>query len=311
MYRRMASAVPGQQPGHVLREAGALHHHQGRARESANTFWCDEMIETADHNVCRPVTDGEIAVVNLENARRRSWDRLARDPLGAGTAERVIEEEQMTLQFMGDVGALDRLEALGNYLGQLDAASARTALVQAQVASTAHRFAEARAGVAQARLRGAESDAIDRLMLGIDQATGDNLPSVLAARRERAARPGRWDERIPLGALLADLGEFAEAETTYLDALREYPNVSPFAPAWVCFQLGALWGESVPTPLADRAAHWYRNAIDVLPCYVKARVHLAEICLDRGDVAAARALLTPVLECGEPEVAWRLADVAH
>src|SRR5215471_1019275 len=183
MYRRMASAVPGQQPGDVLREADARHPFQGRARGSAKTLWRDEMIETADHDVCRRVTDGEIAVVNLENARRRSWDRLARDPLGAGTAERVIEEEQMTLQFMGDVGALDRLEALGNYLGQLDAASARTALVHAQVASTTHRFAEARAGVAQARLRGAESDAIDRLILSIDQATGDNLPSVLAARR--------------------------------------------------------------------------------------------------------------------------------
>ena len=51
---------------------------------------------------------------------------------------------------------------------------------------------------------------------------------------------------MPLGALLADLREFDEAERTYRRALREYQDVSPFALAWVCFQLGVLWGELVP-----------------------------------------------------------------
>jgi tetratricopeptide (TPR) repeat protein len=110
--------------------------------------------------------------------------------------------------------------------------------------------------------------------------------------------------------LLVDLGEFEEAERTYLQALRKYPDVSPFSLAWVCFQLGVLWGESVPAPQANRAAQWYRTAIDYLPCYVKARVHLAEIYLDRGEIGDARALLEPVLESCDPEVYWRLADVA-
>ena len=147
-------------------------------------------------------------------------------------------------------------------------------------------------------------------MLAIDQATGENLPAVLAARRERAAKPGAWAELLPLGALLADLGEFDEAESTYLRALREYPDVSPFALAWACFQLGVLWGECIPWPQPQRAAQWYRSAIDYLPCYVKARVHLAEICLDDGDAAAAHELLEPVLASGDPEVHWRMADVA-
>src|SRR6185369_352003 len=117
------------------------------------------MIEVADlESECRSVTDGEIAIINLESARRRSWDRLARDPMGAGIAERVVEEEQMALQFMSDMGALDRLEALGNFLGQLDATSARTALVQAQVASTTHRFADARRLLAQACRAGASRE---------------------------------------------------------------------------------------------------------------------------------------------------------
>jgi tetratricopeptide (TPR) repeat protein len=158
--------------------------------------------------------------------------------------------------------------------------------------------------------RGASSDATGRLSLSIDQATGENLPAVLVARRERAARPGQWEELVPLGALLADLGDFDEAERTYHRALREYPDVSPFALAWVCFQLGVLSGERNPETQSNRAAQWYRTAINYLPCYVKARVHLAEIYLDRGEIGDARALLNPVIASGDPEVFWRLADVA-
>ena len=54
------------------------------------------------------------------------------------------------------------------------------------------------------------------------------------------------EDLVPLGALLADLGEFDEADRIYRQALREYRDVSPFAVAWVCFQLGVLWGELVP-----------------------------------------------------------------
>ena len=59
---------------------------------------------------------------------------------------------------------------------------------------------------------------------------------------------------MPLGSLLADLGDFDEADRIYDRALREYTDVSPFAVAWVCFQLGVLWGELVAEPQSSRAA---------------------------------------------------------
>ena len=76
-------------------------------------------------------TDGEIAVINLESARRRSWHRFFADPLREGVAETVVEHEQLTAQFVGDVQALDRLETLVGHLAQIDAASARTVLIAA------------------------------------------------------------------------------------------------------------------------------------------------------------------------------------
>jgi hypothetical protein len=66
----------------------------------------------------------------------------------------------------------------------------------------------------------------------------------------------------------------------------------------------------VPVPDPNLAALWYRRAIAYLPSYVKARVHLAEICASQGRTGDAEALLLPALSRkGDPEVNWRLADV--
>ena len=100
---------------------------------------------------------------------------------------------------------------------------------------------------------------------------------MLAARRRIATASGRLEDLVPLGAVLADLERFAEADAVYRQAFYSYDDISPFPLAWVCFQLGMLWGELVPVPDLNLAALWYRRAIAYLPGYVKARVHLAEI----------------------------------
>jgi len=258
----------------------------------------------------RPVTtDGDIAVVNLESARRRSWSRFFQDPWHDGIAEAIVDNERLTAQLVGDISALDRLESLARQLAEIDAESTRTALVQAQVASMAHRFTQARRFLAGAEQDGAPSEEVSRLRLTIDQACGVDLDKVLSARREIATKSGRLEDLVPLGALLADLREFADAERIYRQALREYRDVSPFPVAWVCFQLGMLWGELVSETHPTRAAQWYRRAIDCLPAYTKARVHLAEIYSSSGRTSDAEALLVPAISSGDPEVRWRLADV--
>jgi tetratricopeptide (TPR) repeat protein len=222
-------------------------------------------------------------------------------PARPGTAEALVEQEQLTGQFAGDLAAFDRLEALADAFTHARPDPGRAALIGAQVACSTHRFANARAALEQAQHCGVAASDTDRLALAIDQATGDNLQAVLATRRERAAKPSTWTELQPLGALLADLGEFDEAESTNLRELREYPGVSPFALAWACFQLGMLWGVCIPSPDRQRASQWYRSAIDYLPCYVKARVHLAEIYLDHGDAVAAQMLLEPARARADPD----------
>jgi hypothetical protein len=257
-------------------------------------------------------TDGEIALITLESARQRSWSRFSADPQREGVAETLVVHEQLTAQFVGDACALDRLESLANSLSAALPSSPGTALIQAQVSSFTHRFTDARRYLEQADIGGAPLDDIRLLKLNVDQACGENLDWVLDQRREIARSSGRLEDLAPLGSLLTDMGEFIGAHQTYMQALRAYRDVSPFAPAGVCFQLGVLWGERLPEPNMARAAQWYERAIACLPNYTKARVHLAEIYSRSGQLAEPQALLIPVAGSGDPEISWRLSEaMAH
>jgi hypothetical protein len=268
------------------------------------------MIPSAELETCRLLTtDGEIALINLESARRRSWSRFFADPQREGVAKTVVKHEQLTAQFVSDVSALDRLELLANSLAAALPSSARTALIRAQVSSMTHRFADAKHYLAQAEIGGAPIDDTRLLKLNVDQACGANLDRVLDQRREIARNSGRLEDLVPLGALLTDLREFIGAHQIYTQGLRGYSDVSPFPPAGVCFQLGVLWGELVPQPNTARAAQWYKRAIDYLPSYTKARIHLAEIYLSQVRLSEVEALLAPAVSTGDPEVQWRLAEV--
>lgn len=255
-----------------------------------------------------PVTAGDIAVINLQGAREHSWSQFLRAPLRPGVAERVIEHEHFAGQFLGDCQSLDRLTLLANALSRADPETARTALISGQIAAAGHRFAEARGDLAKAREAGAPAAAVEHLAMSIDQACGVGLEALLQTRRRKAELTRQLQDLVPLGALLADLGDYDEADRTYRNALESYHDASPFAVAWVCFQLGVLWGETVPDPKPDEAAQWYRQAIAVLPAYVKARVHLAEIYIGWDQADEATLLLTPATSSGDPEVFWRLSD---
>jgi hypothetical protein len=58
----------------------------------------------------------------------------------------------------------------------------------------------------------APCEAIERHTSTIDQACGVELDAVLAARRRIATASGRLEDLVPLGAVLADLERFAEAD---------------------------------------------------------------------------------------------------
>ncbi len=260
------------------------------------------MSQAMNDDVELPVaTDGMIAAINFESMRRRSWRRFDEDPQRPGLAALIVEQEMIASQFFSDFKALDRLEALARDLAN-DHSSA-TQVLLAQIASATHRFEDARQHLARAQSRGALDDDGHRVSLTIDQACGTSLDALLDERRRLAGATGNLQDFVSLGALLADLERFDESDAVYRKALAAYGDVSPFPLALVCFQLGTLWGELASDTDNDRAATWYRRAVGYLPGYVKARVHLAEIYTEN-----VEALLLPLLDSGDPEVQWRIAD---
>ena len=263
---------------------------------------------TESERLCPSATNGEIAAINLESARCRAWARFAQDPRRPGIAEEIVDKERLAAQFFGDLDALNRLDALAAQFALVDDSS-RSPLIQAEVASTEHRFEDARQHLTRARLMGGPSEPIERQWLTIDQACGVKLDAVLAARRRIATASGELEDLLSLSAVLGDVERFAEADAVLQQAFHSYKGTSPFPPAWVCFQLGVLWGELVPVSDFDVAEYWYRRAVAYLPGYVKARVHLAEIYAGQGNHPEAEMLLVPALLSGDPEVKWRLADV--
>lgn len=256
---------------------------------------------------CPRATDGEIAAINLESARRRGWTRFMQDARSPGVAEALIDLERLTAQFLGSLNAFDRLDSLAVQFARADD-SFRAALVQAEVASTVHRFEEAREHLARAEAMGAPPEAVERQLLTIDQACGVELDRVLDARQHIALTSGRLEDLVPLAAVLTDLERFTEADAIYRQAFSTYDGVSPFPLAWACFQLGMLWGELVPEADLGAAARWYRRAIAYLPGYVKARVHLAEIYGSQCQIEDAEALLMQARSSNDPELQWRLSD---
>ena len=245
------------------------------------------------------VTDGDIAISNLQSTRTRSWKTFWNAPECPGVAENILAQERVALEFT-DLRALERLDMLVKELHRTDVCLSGAALIEAHVASLAHRFSDAHVCLARAERLGALAEDVRALRITVCQATGTRLSQVLAWRRTAAASK-QAEDLIPLAALFADLGQFDEADRLYRYALHAYCGVSPFVVARICFLLGVLWGELHPQSSTQSAARWYDRAITYLPGYVRARVHLAEIMLTEGRFADAETVLRPAVDTGDPE----------
>ena len=82
-------------------------------------FRCRAMI--GPDSECPPTTDGEIRRHQSGERASAIVEPVLSDPLRHGIAEAVIEHEQLTAQFVGDMSALDRVEALTGQLVEVEA----------------------------------------------------------------------------------------------------------------------------------------------------------------------------------------------
>jgi len=143
----------------------------------------------------------------------------------------------------------------------------------------------------------------------VELARHEGLPELVAARQAAAeARPSAnsWSA---LGDVLLASGRPADADAAYAKALSAYRDVSPLFVADLQFRRGYAWGETGPEDARDpeRARALYEEAVRVLPGFVRAHVHLAELEWHAGERGAAIARVRQVVDAEDPEPSGKLA----
>ena len=254
-------------------------------------------------------TDGALALINHESILDRCWQTIDLHPDRLGIVAQLIDEEYRRSHFLGDASALDRLLALSETLLQHSAKSGEAYVLAAQIASLVHKFDQATQYLVQAKNLGASAHSLLRQQLSIDHAIGHNWKAVFETRQRLSVQSPTLQNLVALGALYAEMGLYQEAEHSYLRAITEDRDHSPFSLAWACFQLGVLFGETLEPTQPATAQYWYEQALSYMPPYTHARVHLAELHLDAGRLDTALKLLLPIQDSEDPEVSWRLAQL--
>lgn len=229
-------------------------------------------------------TDGEVALANLDQLVVQQGD------LPGG-------EELLMLRarFVADYDALLRAARIADAVAD----DAPSLLRRARVRAAVHRFDDARADVQAAEARGVRASDTLLLRASIASAQGRAIEVLGDVEALARARPG-YAALGALAAAYASLGRYDDADRAFATALATLDTTSPFPNAWIWFARGTMWAEQAgDAALGERAL---RRALDYLPGYVQANVHLAELEIARGERAGAEARLQRVVASREPEV---------
>lgn len=252
----------------------------------------------------RRTTNPDVAVGNLDAAIDALRTRLTLQPgeldLVGALADRLLTRTS----FLGSYDDFQEVEQLTRDAYAQYPGVARAILLRASFLSAVHRFGEAAALLDEAAVSGGEAGEIERARIVIDLAQGVDPVSLLPRAQVLVDESPSFARLNLLASVYGALGRYQEADDTYLRALAEYRDVSPFALAWASFTRGVMWGEAAGRP--DLALVLYRDAVARLPQYVVANVHLSE--LEEAESAVTR-LEGIAAAAGDPEPAGRLAEL--
>ena len=250
-------------------------------------------------------TSGRIAVANLS---------ALIDSLELLRAEDATFEDLLALSkllflrgdLLGRIVDHDRAELIAAeaIASVPDAASAL--YIRARIAERFHRFGEANALLDHALAAGYPRREVEVERAALLQATGQYGEALVL--RERLAKDDPGIHTLgALASLLAEMGQWAAAETWYAAALDADTGVSPLP----CGQLLFEWGVgAMRRGELDRAEAIFVELDAVLPAHVPGRGHRAEVALARGQLDFAAALIEPLLDTSDdPEYRATHAEI--
>lgn len=182
-----------------------------------------------------------------------------------------VELDRVT--FFGQMGGLARAVALADRATRAHPKDPKAHVLRAGVRSALHDFNGARDELAKAEKLGAAAALIAAKRAVIEMALGDYD----AAEPALAAEAKRFPNIGSLGlhaTCLGHMGRTAESEHAFVAAEASYRDVSPFAIAWLYFNRAEMWDRAGD---ADKARAIYRIAVERLPFFARAAIHLSEL----------------------------------
>ncbi|MCA9634212.1 MAG: tetratricopeptide repeat protein [Myxococcales bacterium] len=252
-------------------------------------------------------TPGDIAVGNLASQITAQEKLLAkREDLGLRAA--LVDRYLSRTQFLGTYADFDQAEKQVELALEKHPKDPKALLLKASVDGALHRFDDALKTLDEAEKVGAKPDVIRKQKQTIWLARGEHLDEVVKERKAVADEYPTYASLTALASAQMAAGEFEAADKSFVEAVRKYRDVSPFAVAWVSFQRGVMWAEHAGQ--SEKAVPLYREAVALLPQYVVANVHLAELEREAGKTDEAKRRLLSVLRPGaDPEPASVLAEL--
>ena len=250
-------------------------------------------------------TSGRIAVANLS----AMIDGVELRRAEGATFEDLVGLSKLLFlrgDLLGRIVDHDRAETVANEAVALSSSRGDALHIRARLAGRFHRFEEATALLDRALAAGYMRKEVDLEKAALLQATGRYNEALLL--RERLARDDPGIHTFgSLASLLAEMDQWAAAETCYATALDADNGVSPLP----CGQLLFEWGVSaMRRGDLERAEEIFVELDEILPEHVPGRGHRAEVALARGRLDVAVALITPLLETSDdPEYRAVYAEV--
>ncbi|MEO8181191.1 MAG: tetratricopeptide repeat protein [Deltaproteobacteria bacterium] len=256
----------------------------------------------SERAVPQQTTPGDVALGNLSDhivALERRLEERGRD---LSLRAELVDYLLSRTQFLSTFADFARAEELAEAAPREFPGNARALLLRARFRAAVHRFAEAESDLSSAEALGTPPKETELQRASLQVAQGRELQAALAvAERRAAALPAL--ERLSVQALAeAALGRFDAADQHYRAALASYRDVSPFPLAFVEFQRGVMWAELANQP--ERAMPLYQEAVRLLPQYVVANVHLAELELRQGQRSPAEQRLRQMARQSEDPEPW-------
>ncbi|MEP6902750.1 MAG: hypothetical protein ABJA66_13445 [Actinomycetota bacterium] len=237
-------------------------------------------------------TNGSIALNNLDYLIAQRQDEV-------GAVELLLARSR----FLGDYEALDQaLKSAENHIENGD-----DLLRRSRARSAVHRFKDALDDLIAAENAGADHKKIEQLRDSILVATGQADEAIPKLESQTADHP-TFASQSSLANAYAAIGRFNDADRLYSAALTKLDTTSPFPYAWIYFARGVMWSEQAGDK--PRGEKMYALALDYLPEFAAANVHLAEIEIARGKLPSAMARLKRVAAATEePEALALLGEI--